>query len=523
MKNAEYATIAIINANIITMNNKQAKAEAVAIRKNRILAVGTNQQIKKYISTNTKIIDAKNKTVIPGLIDTHVHMSSLGFSLRELNLRNVTSIKQLQEKVKQHSHKLALRKWVIGRGWDQEKFIEKRIPTRWDLDKADAEHPVILIRVCGHVAVTNTKALELAGVTSEKRRIFGEQIDVNEKTGELTGILREKAIELVRKVIPQPSMNELEEICILACREALRNGLTTVHWIVNTPREIEALQRLRRKNRLPLRVYVITPVEFFEYLIDKKFCTGVGDNLLKIGSCKIFSDGSLGARTALLKEPYKDAPNTVGIALYTQKELNRLVMKVHKAGFQVAIHAIGDRAIEMSIKALENIGRKENLKNRRHRIEHVSVLNPKLLMKMKELGVVASIQPHFLISDFWITQRLGRKRASWTYPFRTLIKNDIIVTGGSDSPVEPLNPLLGIWAAVTRRTFKKQRLSLEEALRLYTINAAYASFEENVKGSIEIGKFADLVILSENLSKISREKIKDVKVETTIVDGRIMN
>jgi predicted amidohydrolase YtcJ len=244
--------------------------------------------------------------------------------------------------------------------------------------------------------------------------------------------------------------------------------------------------------------------------------------MIKIGGIKILADGSLGARTAALKQPYDDEPSTKGMMLYSQRHLNGLVLKAHKAGFQLAIHAIGDQTVEMALKALEKAFEEAPREDHRHRVEHASVLNETLIQHMKKLGVIASVQPHFLVSDFWVEKRLGKARARWTYPFKTLIEKGVLVAGGSDCPVEPISPLLGIHAAVNRETFPQERITVEEALRIYTVNAAYASFEEKMKGSIEAGELADLVVLSDDLQKIEPSKIKDVRVEMTIVGGKIV-
>jgi hypothetical protein len=274
--------------------------------------------------------------------------------------------------------------------------------------------------------------------------------------------------------------------------------------------------------KLPLRIYLGIPAELLDELVDLGLATGFGNDMVKIGFVKIFADGSLGARTAALKKPYSDKPETSGMILYTQKKLNKLVLKAHRAGLQMGVHAIGDRAIEIVLKAFSKALKKFPRDNNRHRIEHCSVLNPKLIKQMKRLGVIASVQPHFTVSDFWVVDRVGKARARWVYPFKALVREGLVVASGSDCPVELINPLLGIWAAVARKGFAGESLTLEEALRTYTSNAAYASFDENKKGTIEAGKFADLTILSDDLFTVPLEKIKDVKVEMVLVNGEIV-
>lgn len=513
----------LTNGNIITMNPKKPKAQAIAILKDKIIAVGTNNEAKRIADKTTKIIDLRGKTVVPGLIDTHVHMLGFGASLSNLNLRSVTSVKELQQKLQEQAKKTPEGKWIQGGRWDQEKFKEKRYPTRFDLDKVTPENPVFLRRVCGHTCVVNTKALQIAGITKKTRTPKGGKIDIDPKTEEPTGILRENAMDLIEKAIPKPNEKELEQLCLLACQKAAQEGLTTVHWIVRSPTEIKTIQKLRANGKLPIRIYILIPVEFMEHLIEIGLQTGFGDNMIKIGSIKILADGSLGARTAALTQPYSDEPETRGMTLYTQKELFNLAKKAHEANLQLAIHAIGDKAVDMTLTAIEKALTKNPNKKLRHRIEHASLLSEKLIDRIKKLDLIASVQPHFTISDFWTINRLGSKRARWAYPFKTLMRKGILTTGSSDCPVEPISPLLGIYAAVTRKENQVERITLNEALRIYTINAAFASFEENVKGSIEVDKLADLTVLSHDPEKITAEEIRNIEVEMTIVDGKIVH
>jgi hypothetical protein len=514
-------SFAILNANVITLSSKQPKAEAVAVQNGRIVAVGSNEEIREYVGKNTKVIDAGGKTVVPGFIDCHVHMTGFGRSLQTIDLRNVNSIRELKEKLHEYARMNPNKRWILGGRWDQERFVEKRYPNRWDLDDAVKDKPVFLTRVCGHVGVVNSKALELAGITRETV-VDGGKVDLDEVSGEPNGILRENAQELVLKIIPEPSPKELEEACLQACQKAVEAGLTCVHWLVDSADEIRIIQKLCFDGKLPLRVYLGVPVKLLDDLVSLGFLTGFGNDMVKVGFVKVFADGSLGARTAALKEPYSDKSDTSGMMLYTQRRLNGVVLKAHRAGLQVGVHAIGDKAIEMSVKAFMKALRACPKVNHRHRIEHCSVLNPELIGWMRRLGLVASVQPHFVVSDFWVKERVGVERARWVYPFKTLMEKGVVVASGSDCPVEPINPLLGVWAAVARKSFVEESLTVEEALRTYMVNAAYASFSENVVGVIEVGRFADFVVLSDDLLKISSEKIGDVCVEMTVVGGRVV-
>lgn len=515
------ATLVVLNGDVITLDSRQSKAEAIAIQNGKIVAVGSNEEIRECIGKKTRVIDAKNKTIVPGFVDCHVHMTGFGRFLQTLDLRNVESVKEMQRKLREYAEENPEKGWILGGRWDQDRLAEKSYPTRWDLDAAVADKPVFLIRVCGHIGVANSKALQLADITRETL-VDGGKVDLHEATGEPNGILRENALELVRKAIPKPSLKEVEEACLLACKKAVETGLTGVHWIVGSAAEIRIIQKLYFEGKLPLRVYLGIPVGLQDELINLGLLTGFGNDKVKIGFVKIFADGSLGARTAALKEPYSDKPETQGMMLYTQGKLNRLVLKAHRAGLQLAVHAIGDRAMDAVLNAFENALKKHPRENHRHRIEHCSLLNPRLIKRMKRLGLIASVQPHFIISDFWVPDRVGKDRARWVYPLKTLMKEGLTVASGSDCPVEPINPLLGVWAAVARKDFEEEGLTVEEALKTYTLNAAYASFGENNKGTIETGKFADLTVLSENLFDIPPDQIKRASVEMTIVEGNIV-
>jgi predicted amidohydrolase YtcJ len=515
------ASLVILNAHVITLNPKQPSAQAVAVRGDKIADVGFNKQIRKHAGIGTRVINAKGKTVVPGFVDCHVHMTGFGGSLQSLNLRGVKSIKEIQRKLKKHAKDHPESAWILGGQWDQEQLKEKRYPTRWDLDKAVADKPVFLRRVCGHVAVANSKALQLAGIKAETS-IEGGEADIDAKTGQPNGILRESALELVEKAIPKPTAEELKKTCLLACEKAVENGLTCVHWLVDSAEEMRVLQQLRFEQKLPLRVFLGIETEQLDELTKLGLQTGFGDDMLRIGFIKILADGSLGGHTAALKEAYADKPETCGMLLKTQERLDELVLKAHGAGLRLAVHAIGDRAVEAVLKAYEKALRSCPREDHRHRVEHCSVLNPKLIVQMKRLGLIASVQPHFVASDFWIPDRLGKARARWVYPFKTLVREGLTVVSGSDGPVEPINPILGIWAAVNRKSIPEESLTVEEALRTYTVSAAYASFDENKRGTIETGKLADLTILSDNPFTVKPDNIKKIKTEMTIVGGNVV-
>lgn len=516
------ADVVLIHGNIVTMNPSQPLAQAVAIRSGVVAEVGTNIQVERWIGRDTKVVDLSGKTVVPGLIDTHVHMAGFGRSLTWISLGAVKSIKEMQRQLHERVQETPEGNWILGRGWDQDRFKERRYPTRWDLDMVSPLNPVVFNRVCGHISVANSKALEFANITKETLPPPSGQIDRDPETGEPTGILREAAKDIVWNILPEPSEEELTKACALACEKAVEAGLTSVHWLVYKPIEIRVLQRLREQGKLPLRAYIIIPMEFLSCLSDAGLSTGFGDHTLRLGGVKILADGSLGARTAALNEPYNDEPSTKGILCCSQEELYEMIVEAQKAGFQVCVHAIGDGAVSTVLNAFEKALKDFHKKMHRHRMEHASVLNKQLVERLRKLGLIVCVQPHFVISDFWVGARLGAGRARWTYPFKTLIKDGVLLAGGSDCPVEPISPLFGIYALVARESFPQERVTVEEALRVYTVNAAYASFEEDVKGSIETGKLADFTVLSQNPLAIKPERIKDIKVEMTMVGGKIV-
>ena len=520
-----WADLVLMDGNVLTMNSSQPSAEAVAVTKDRIVKVGTNEEINSWIGKATKIINLQGRTVVPGLIDSHIHVADFGKFLTWIDLKDVNSIEEMQRRIRERAQKIPEGRWIIGSGWDQTRFVEKRYPNFRDLNESSPDNPVILYHQCGRVCVVNSKALELADVTKETRSPSGGKIEKDAETGEPTGILRENATDLVWKTIPEPSEEEIMEAASLACKKIVEAGVTSIHWIFASATEISIIQKLRAENKLPLRVYIIAPANILDQINGLGSLLGSGDNTDSDLGVKVFVDGSLAARTAALREPYSDDPTTRGQLLYSQEELNALVVKVHKAKFRLVMHAMGDQAIDMTLTAIEKALMEAPRKNHRYRIEHASVLNEDLIQRIKELGMMVSIQPKCVISEFSVwsaVDRLGPKRARWLYPLKTLINEGILVAGGSDCPMEPLGPLQGIQAAVERQFFPEEQITVDEALRMYTVNAAYASFEEKIKGSIEEGKLADVTVLSGDPRKTPASKIGDIKVSMTIVGGKVV-
>jgi len=513
-----FADLVFVDGNVLTMNSSQPNAEAVAIKKDKIVMVGTNEEINTWVGKTTKVIKLGGMTVVPGFTDAHIHVADFGMFLTWLDLKNLNSIKEMKKKVRERTRKIPEGRWIIGHGWDQNRFSEKRFPTFRDLDEAAPDNPVIFYHKCGRVCLVNSKALEFSGVTKKTITPSGGIIEKDGETGELTGILRENATDLVWKTIPPSNEEEAIEAAKLACQKIVEAGVTSIHWIVTSSNEISVIQSLQIENKLPLRVSIIAPANILEQ-------TDSRDKWEEILGVKVFVDGSLAARTAALHEPYVDASATKGQLMYSQQQLNNLVARANKNNFGLVIHAMGDQAIDMTLTAFENVLINVPRKNIRYRIEHASVLTKELIRRIKNLGVIVSVQPKCVISEFLVwsaVDRLGPGRAKLLYPIKTLINEGIVVIGGSDCPMEPLNPLQGIQAAVTRQYFPEQQITVDEALRMYTVNAAYASSEENIKGSIDERKLADLTILSDDPQTVPPSKIGDIEVKMTIIGGKVI-
>jgi hypothetical protein len=520
-----WADLVLMDGNVLSMDSFQLIAEAIAVKKDRIVKVGTNEEINSWIGKTSQVIDLHGRTVIPGLIDSHIHVSDFGKFLMWIDLTDVNSIEEMQRRIRERAQKISEERWIIGSGWDQNRFVDKRYPNRRDLDEASPHNPVILYHQCGRVCVVNSKALELAGVTKETCAPSGGKIEKDAESGETTGILREKATDLVWKAIPEPSEEELMEATSLACKKIVEAGVTSIHWIATSLTELSVMSRFIAENKLPIRVYTIIPANFLDQIGGSDLSIISGDDANRNLGVKVFVDGSLSARTAALREPYCGDVESKGQMLFSQEELDALVIKVHKANFRLIMHAMGDQAIGMALTAIEKALVEAPRKDHRYRLEHASVLNKELIQRIKELGMIVSVQPKCVITEFSVwsaVERLGSERARWLYPIKTLIKEGIQVTGGSDCPMEPLSPLRGIQAAVTRQFFPEEQITVDEALRMYTVNAAYASFEETVKGSVEEGKLADLTVLSDDPTAVPPSKIGDINVDMTIVGGKVV-
>jgi predicted amidohydrolase YtcJ len=523
---------AFINGIIYTVNERLPTAESVVIAGNKIIFVGNTKEAKSYIDEQTYVIDLNGKLMLPGFIDNHVHFISGGFQKLGINLRKAKTIKEFKDIVKEYAL-LNKGNWITGGDWDHESWEKKELPEKEWIDIYTPKTPVFVSRLDGHMGLANSYALELANITKDTPNPAGGVIVKDPRTGEPTGILKDNAMSLIYKIIPLPSEKEYEKALNTALEEAKENGFTSVQDITEKD-HLKIYQKYERENKLSCRIYTRLPIYEYDKLISLGIQYGYGSDKLKIGSLKAYVDGSLGSSTALFFEPYKQDPlnKGLGVDIVTNGELKKWSIDSDKNRLQLSIHAIGDSANSIVLDIFEEILRRNPNWDRRLRIEHAQHVKPNDIQRFAQLGVIASVQPYHLIDDgCWAETRIGKERLKDMYVFRSFLNSGVKICFGSDWNVAPLNALLGIYAAVTRRTLDdknpdgwipEQKISVEDAIKCYTINNAYASFEENIKGSIEVGKLADFVVLNENIITIDPLKIKNVKVDMTVFNGEII-
>ncbi|MCP2605335.1 amidohydrolase [Candidatus Aminicenantes bacterium AH-873-B07] len=529
------ANMVLLNGNVITMNSKKPSAEAVAIINDKIIKVGDNKEIKKLIGPETKVINLKGKTVVPGFIDAHLHFVSLGNTKKILNLVGTVSKEEIIQLVANKISKEGEEKWIFGRGWDQNDWPIKEFPTRWDLDSVSPRNPVILTRIDGHAIWVNSLVLEKAGITKETPDPQGGKIIRDPETNEPTGVLIDKAMSLIEKIVPSPSRKEKKEMVILASKECSSLGLTTIHDAGVDLETIKIYKELIKENKLTVRLYVMLgyPGKAIDIYLDKGPEIEYGNNFLTIRSIKMFADGALGSRGAALLEPYSDDPTNTGLITFDPDKALQVMIKALKKGFQICVHAIGDKANRLTLDLFERAFQiVPRVKDHRFRIEHTQVLTKEDIPRFAKLKIIPSMQPTHATSDmYWAEDRLGPERVKLAYAWKSLLDTGVRIAGGSDAPVESANPLWGIYAACTRQDHKgwpeggwhsEQKVTRYEALKMFTIDAAYAGFEEKIKGSIEEGKLADIVVLSKDILTIPAKEILNTHVEMTIVGGKIV-
>ena len=495
--------------------------EAMAVRNGMVADLGSNHEILKLKSKTTRIFDLRGRTVLPGFSDSHIHLLNYGMLLRTLNLSRSRSIEEIKRRVANWSSARSRDAWVLGRGWDDEKLREHRYPTKDDLDLATS-NPVFLKRTCGHVAVANSAALSVAGIDDLSANPSGGQI-VMDPQGTPNGVLKETAIELVEKVVPE-SMDETKKALVYASRKLARLGLTSLHCIISSLAELNSLRELKQEQKIPQSIYAIIPAKLVDSLAPLELSSEKNEDSFHVGGVKLYLDGSLGARTAALNEPYYDDPTSSGMLVMSQEELSEITSKAKKSGFQLCIHAIGDKAVGLAVQTLGDTFGPEGCRQLRHRIEHASIMSEASTKEMRRLGIIASIQPRFVYSDQWANDRLGPERLSELYPFSSMSRAGIMLAAGSDCPVEDPNPFEGIWSAVARPGLdKKERLTVGEALVAYTKNSAYASFSENFRGTLGAGNIADMVVLDRDPYESSLESLRETRVVRTIIGGKVVS
>jgi hypothetical protein len=527
-----YPDLVLTNANVVTLDAAKSRAEAVAVKFGRIAQVGTTKDVEKTISTKTEVLDLGGKTVLPGFIDTHVHLDDFGLTLRTINMEGASSIAEVQRLLLERVKKTPKGEWVMGRGWNENLLEERRFLTRWDIDDVSPNNPVYLHHYSCHATLLNSRGLEESHIDRNTKEPAGGWI-IKDEGGEPTGFLRSNARFIspvgLNGVRPRPDLATLREAILIGVNEAVKYGLTAIHVPYADHDEIKVTQELAAEGKLPLRINLLPKVELLDSILKLGINSGLGDEMLRLGAIKIFSDGSLIARTAAVKEHFEGESDNKGI-LNNREVFEIQIMQAHKAGMQIAVHAVGDRAIEAVLDAYEAALKDTPRADHRHRIEHASIADKDLRDRAMRLGVVVSTQPELVTrnGDGFIAS-LGDERMEYTYPIRSMLEEGLMVAGSSDCPLTYPNPLKGIWSATTRSSevtgkpiTPNQCVTMDQAIRMYTANAAYIGFDEKRKGTIEEGKLADFTVLSGDPYAFSPDNVRDLKVEMTIVGGKVV-
>ncbi len=509
------------------------RAPAVAMAGNRVLALGDDTTMLGLLPPGGEAIDLRGRAVLPGFVDSHIHFVDYALRLRHIDLADVPTLDEALSRVAARAQESPPGEWLLGGGWNRNLWPGGAFPHRTDLDTVAPQHPVALKSKDCHVIWLNSRALEVIGITAQTPDPPGGEIE-RDAAGEPTGIFKENAVKLVEEAIARPPMETLLSAVREGMAHAHRAGLVGIHDCEDEY-ALSAFQLLHRQKALGLRVLMHIPVKNLEAAIQLGLRSGYGDEFLRIGGVKIFADGALGSRTAAMLEPYEDEPHNRGIVVTPPAELRRLVSAAHHAGLSVAVHAIGDaanRAVLDALQAVTQQSQRAPAPALPHRIEHVQLLHPADVPRLAALGVVASMQPIHATSDMEIAEAHWGARSRWSYAWRSLLQMGTPLAFGSDCPVEPLDPLRGIYAAVTRRRpdgspgeegwYPEQRLTVAEAVRAYTRGAAYAAGQEDSTGSITPGKLADLVVLSRDIFACEPMDILDTEVLATVVDGRFV-
>jgi len=533
------ADIVFKNGNVYTANDKAPRAQAIAVKADRIVFVGSNEAAQKFVGPNTRVVDLKGKTVLPGFTDSHQHLSGVGQREMTLNLEGTSSLGDLLAKVKARVDQTKPGEWVTGRGWIETHWQPPVFPTRWDLDKVSPNNPVILGRADGHGAVANSAALKLAGVDQNTPNPFGGEISKDKQSGEPNGMLLDAAQGLVRRRVPPTSAEDAERAVVLGVKRDIELGWTQIQDAGGSYDEVDIFKKLYAAGAIKLRIYkaVYGPGPNATRLLNEGATIGAFENRLNVRTIKVVSDGALGSRGAALLGPYSDAPDTSGFLTVKAEELRPMLVDALRKGIQVETHAIGDRAnrfildeYEAAFKAVPAGQRK--VAEPRWRVEHAQIVNPADIPRFAKLGVIPSMQPSHAIGDlFFAPSRLGIDRLAGAYAWESFIKSGVVVPGGSDAPVERGEPMIEFYAAVARKDQKgfsgagwhpEEAVTRAQALKMFTLWPAYAAFEEKLRGSIETGKLADLTILSADIMTIPELEILKTRCVMTVINGEVV-
>jgi predicted amidohydrolase YtcJ len=533
----EPADLIVTNARIYTVDDNRPMAEAMAIRDGRVIFVGSARGAEVFAGQQTERLDLDGKTVIPGMVDAHVHLSGLGVALRNVDLVGTRSHEEVIERVAERARTMPEGEWITGRGWDQNDWAVTEFPTNEALSRAVPNHPVYMTRVDGHAALVNAHALELAGVTAATEDPPGGRL-IRDGAGNPTGVLIDRAQRIVRRVIPPMSERERREAVLAAIAEANKWGLTGIHDAGVSDTNIAVYEDLAREGRYNVRNYLMIAAadsaldEFLDRFFDRGPQEGLYEGRLWIRAIKLSADGALGSRGAALLESYSDDPGNTGLITTPYDRVREVAVRGLQNGFQVNVHAIGDRTNRMVLDAFESALEEVPTADHRFRIEHAQIVHFQDLPRFAELDVIPSMQGSHQTSDmYWAIDRLGWTRVQGAYAWRTLLNSGVVIPNGSDFPVEEVNPLISFRAFITRQDadgwpaggwFPSERTTRDEALKSMTLWPAYGAFMEDVSGSLSPGKYADFVVLDQDIMKIAPERILDTQVLLTVLGGKVV-
>ena len=538
-RSTNQADLVFKNATVYTANDRSPKAQAIAVKGDRIVYVGSNNGVERYVGAKTRVVDLKGRTVFPGFVDAHQHLSGVGFREMTLNLEGTTSLEDLLAKLKARVDQAKPGEWVTGRGWIETHWQPPVFPTRWDLDKVSPNNPVILGRADGHGAVANTAAFKLAGIDKNTPNPFGGEISKDKQSGEPNGMLLDAAQGLVRRKVPPTTREDEERAVVLGAKRDVELGWTQVQDAGGSFGDVEIFKKLYASGAIKLRIYkaVYGPGAAADKLIREGALIGEFQNRLTVRTIKVVSDGALGSRGAALQAPYSDAPDTSGFLTVKTEELRPMLVAALRSGIQVETHAIGDKAnhyiLDEYETALKTVPRAERkVADPRWRVEHAQIVSPVDIPRFVKLGIIPSMQPSHAIGDlFFAPSRLGLERLKGAYAWESFIKSGIVVPGGSDAPVERGEPMIEFYAAVARKDPKgfstegwhpEEAVTRAQALKMFTVWPAYAAFEEKLRGTIEVGKLADLTILSADIMTIPEAEILKTTCVMTVINGEIV-